>query len=182
MVFKSLLEWGFLTGQPLHHSHKAWRNKAWFKHVIKHSLTIETWTNLCMLWGPVVQPCLCWQLCCSCGRWSFLCWGAPTHPGVDMGGALNGGGSAPWRLKPHSAPKSLPHRFLHPENLLASFLELETCFSNSALWGTHGIWSLSFKWPVSLHRHSSSSFTKEVTKEEKVSAQSLLPTPNSSFC
>lgn len=46
------------------------------------------------------------------------------------------------RLEPHSAPKSLSCGFLCPKNLLVCFLELETCFSNSVFWGTHGILSL----------------------------------------
>lgn len=37
------------------------------------------------------------------------------------------------RLKPHTAPKSLPYSFLCPENRLVYFLELETGFSNFAL-------------------------------------------------
>lgn len=68
MVFKSLPERGCLSGQSLHHYHKARRNRAWYKQMKKCSLTILNPLGLSPLRGeqiyacpedPAVQPCLC---------------------------------------------------------------------------------------------------------------------------
>lgn len=159
MVFKSLPERGCLTGQPLHHYHKAWRNRAWFKHAkkmsLKHfksfrALTVKRWTNLCMLWGaccPAMSALAAVLQLCKVGLLPLRYHPAGGEreelqmedPGVSAFKEL--------RLKPHSAPKSLPHRFLCPEHLLVYFLELDTCFSNSALWGMPVIWPLSIQLP-----------------------------------